>query len=188
MNKGKICSQCFQYDRKVSDFQRPCTITMKGSIPRRRRCVVPPILKLCPVNLIGKDEDQASLQRSMNHDQLMGAQEPSFVSKENNGAVGGVSELTLRWFWKAARALQLQLESVQHIHSPLGLVLVEGAKKPPYCTWFDAVPVFIGVFLGACHEGSNWESEHNSLRRHWHQKATQATAHVAASKVLDRSR
>jgi len=42
MNVGKISPQQHQYSRKAKDFQWPCTITMKGSMPTGRRWVIPP--------------------------------------------------------------------------------------------------------------------------------------------------
>ena len=80
--------------------------------------MVPPIWKLCPVNMEVEDEAHASLHRAMNHMHCMGAQEPVSVSKVNSGASSGVSELICWWFLKAMRVLQSQLESVQQIHSP----------------------------------------------------------------------
>jgi len=48
MKVGIISSQFCQYSKKADDFKRPWTMTMKGSTPRRRRCVVLPTLKLWP--------------------------------------------------------------------------------------------------------------------------------------------
>src|ERR1700731_2823465 len=46
MKRGRICSILHQYNRKDLDDHLPCFITIQGSTPERRRCVVPPIRKL----------------------------------------------------------------------------------------------------------------------------------------------
>ena len=85
-------------------------------------------------------------------------------------------------------SLTHSLESVQQIQSPLGLVLVEGAKKPPYLTPFDAKPCLQWAVLEAWRAGSKEASMQSSFSLHWHQKATVATAHTAVLNVLDKQR
>ena len=82
---------------------------------------------------------------------------------------------------KAVRALQVHRESVQQIHSPVGLFLGDGAKKPPYSTPVEVLLDFRGVDLGACRVGSKSESTQSSTSLHWLQKAMQAIAQTAAS-------
>ena len=86
------------------------------------------------------------------------------------------------------RVLHLQPESVQQIHSPHGLVLVEGVKKPSNSTPFDMKPDFKRVDLDAWTFGSNIESTHTSASQHWDQKVMHVMAQTAASNVLVRSK
>jgi len=166
MNKGRISLQCFQYARNALDFHLPCTMTMNGSMPKRRRCIVPPILTLWPVSLIGDINDQASLHRSMNQTCFMAVQDLFIDSKAKSGPSSGVLTLMIQWLLKAARGLQGQPESVQRIHSPLGFVLVDGAKKPPYKTPLEVLPYFNRVNFAACRDGLKGVSTHNSINLH----------------------
>jgi len=80
---GITSLQLCQYSKKAVDFQRPCTITMKGSTPSDRRWVVPPILKPWPVGHPRFEVDQISLHLVMIQDLWMGAWPPFEFSKLN---------------------------------------------------------------------------------------------------------
>lgn len=80
---GMISSQLYQYSRKAKDFQHPCTIMTNGSMPIRRRCVVPPMWKLWPNIECNPERAHTSLHRSMNqvHDIIYGNMFSCFTLK-----------------------------------------------------------------------------------------------------------
>ena len=83
MKVGIISSHKCQYSRKAVDFHLPCAITIKGSTPSNNRCVVPPILKLCPESVIRPKDDHISLHLDKNHALCIGKDVPSSDSQEN---------------------------------------------------------------------------------------------------------
>jgi len=73
MNVGMISSQRCQYSRKAGVFHQPWAITIKGSMPKRSKWVVPPILKLWLVTVVRILEAHTLLHCDKNHNQCISA-------------------------------------------------------------------------------------------------------------------
>ena len=111
---------------------------------------------------------------------------PFSVSYMNKGAEDGTCELICMWLLKARSVLQEHFESVHRMSSPLGNVLVFGARKPPCLMFEDEIPSRSRAAHEACFVGSKGPSTVSSESRHCPQKATHAMAKTAASKVFVR--
>jgi len=93
MKVGIISLHNIQYLRKAEDLQWPWAITMKGSMPRRSKCVVPQILKLCPEVVVRPLESHTSLHLSRNQDLCIGKKCPDIVSNPKIWLEGGTQVL-----------------------------------------------------------------------------------------------
>ena len=82
--------------------------------------------------------------------------------------------------------LQEHFESVHRMSSPFGDVLVFRARKPPCLMFEDKIPSRSQAECEVCFVGSKAPDTVSSASQHCPQKATQATAKTAASKVFVR--
>ena len=82
MKVGMISSQIHQYSKNAVELHKPWAMTMKGSMPKRRRWVVPPIWKLW-LDRVGRlATDQISLHLSTNQCLHISSTPPVSVSNE----------------------------------------------------------------------------------------------------------
>ena len=111
---------------------------------------------------------------------------PFSVSYANKGAEDGTCELICMWLLKARSALQEHFESVHRMSSSLSNVLVFGTWKPLCLMFEDKILSQSRAAHEACFVGLKGPSTVSSASQHCPQKAMQATAKTAASKVFVR--
>jgi len=104
-------------------------MTMEGSTPKSRRCMVPLILKLCPRRVGRATQAHNLLHLSMNQRCSIGSKQLVDISKPKICMDGGHWDFNCQWFWKAHSALHEQPESIHKISSPWQFILIEEAQK-----------------------------------------------------------
>jgi len=153
IKRGKIFWIFRQYARKALDFQRPCTQTISGLVPRRSNSVQPPILKPWPLRDGRPAAVQIVLHLCNQFDFVSASQPPSSVSKAKRGAPAGTLALADKWWRSAGMGEVGSSRSVRTIVAPLGpSVLDHGMWKLAWRTPDGVVPKIdasgIGNVLG----------------------------------------
>jgi len=132
-------------------------MAIHGSMPKSKRCIVPPMRKPWPMVEGYPSLCQILLHLSMNHVHLKGDQEPLAVSKVKRGASGGRLVFDDMWCSKARVGLHWHVESDMLMQSPLGLVFVHGTLKLMNAEPLEATLSVMAVDLATCDLGSKVE-------------------------------